>query len=88
MAIDVLSNQKSNQNSEKKQVEFDVLLLIDGDKIQVGAPYIKDMKVKAEVIGDIKGEKIEVMRFKAKKRVKIHTGHRQKYTQVKITSIG
>lgn len=71
-----------------KKLEFDVLMTMDGDKIQVGTPFVKDLKVKAEVLEETKGEKIKVLKFKAKKRVKKLTGHRQHYSLIKITSIG
>jgi large subunit ribosomal protein L21 len=70
-----------------KKLEFDALLVIDGAKVSVGAPLVEGAKVTAEVIGEVKGDKLKIMRFKAKKRVKRLTGHRQHYTQVKITSI-
>lgn len=71
-----------------KKIEFDALMTMDGDKIQVGAPFVKDVKVKAEVLEETKGEKIKVLKFKAKKRIKKLTGHRQHYSKVKIVSIG
>jgi large subunit ribosomal protein L21 len=67
---------------------LEALLVIDGDKISVGAPFVDGVKVFAEVIEEVKGEKIKVLKFKPKKRVKRLTGHRQHYTQVKITKIG
>ena len=73
---------------DAKKAEFDVLLLIDGDKVQVGAPFVKDLKVHAEVVEEVKGDKIKVLKFKPKKRIKRLTGHRQHYAQVKITKIG
>jgi len=73
---------------DAKKAEFDVLLLIDGDKVQVGAPFVKDLKVHAEVVDEVKGDKIKVLKFKPKKRIKRLTGHRQHFTQVKITKIG
>ncbi len=73
---------------DKKKVEFDVLMTMDGDKVTVGAPLVKGVTVKAEVLGEVKGEKIKVLKFKAKKRVKKLTGHRQHYSQIKILSIG
>jgi large subunit ribosomal protein L21 len=73
---------------DAKKVEFDVLLLIDGDKVKVGAPHVAGSKVHADVVEEVKGEKIKVLKFKAKKRVKRLTGHRQHYSQVKITKIG
>lgn len=73
---------------DAKKVEFDVLLLIDGDSIKVGAPHVAGVKVATEVVGEVKGEKLQVLKFKPKKRIKRLTGHRQHYTQVKITKIG
>ena len=46
------------------------------------------MKVYADVISEVKGEKIEVFKYKSKSRYRKHTGHRQKYTQIKINGIG
>ncbi len=73
---------------DAKTIEFEALMTIDGDKIEVGTPVVKGVKVKADVLGMVKGEKLEIMRFKAKKRSKVHTGHRQKYSEIKISSIG
>jgi large subunit ribosomal protein L21 len=73
---------------DAKTLEFEPLLVIDGDKVQVGAPVVAGVKVAAEVAGEVKGEKLQVLKFKAKKRVKTQTGHRQHYTQIKITAIG
>ena len=73
---------------DAKKAEFDVLLLIDGDKVSVGAPHVKGLKVHADVVEEVKCEKIQVLKFKPKKRIKRLTGHRQHYSQVKITKIG
>ncbi len=75
-------------NDGKNVVFSEVLLVVDGDKVEVGTPTVADVKVFASVIGDVKGEKIEVFKYKSKSRYRKHTGHRQKYTQVKIDSIG
>jgi large subunit ribosomal protein L21 len=72
---------------DEKKVEFDVLMTIDGDKIVVGSPIVSGIKVKAEVLEETKGEKIKVLKFKAKKRIKVLTGHRQHYSKIKIASI-
>ena len=71
-----------------KELALDALLVIDGDKIEVGKPTVKGVKVTAKVVEDlVKGEKIRVIRYKAKKRVHKETGHRQKYSKIEITSI-
>lgn len=71
-----------------KELTLDALLLIDGEKITVGTPTVKDVKVTAKVIDDlVKGDKIQVIRYKAKKRVHKLNGHRQKYSKIEIVSI-
>lgn len=71
-----------------KELTLDALLVIDGDKVTVGTPTVKDVKVTATVIDDlVKGDKIRVIRYKAKKRVHKVNGHRQKYSKIQITSI-
>jgi len=71
-----------------KELILDALLVIDGDKTQVGKPTVKGVKVTAKVIEDlVKGDKVRVIRYKAKKRVHKENGHRQKYSKIEITSI-
>ncbi len=71
-----------------KQIEPEVLMIIDGEDVQVGKPVVEGAKVVAKVVEDlVKGEKIRVIRYKAKKRVHKETGHRQKYSQIEIISI-
>jgi large subunit ribosomal protein L21 len=71
-----------------KELTLDALLTIDGNKTTVGTPLVKGVKVSAKVTEpEVKGDKIRVIRFKAKKRVHKETGHRQKYSQIEITSI-
>jgi large subunit ribosomal protein L21 len=71
-----------------KELTLDALLVIDGDKTTVGTPAVKDVKVTAKVVEDlVKGDKIRVIRYKAKKRVHKENGHRQKYSKIEITSI-
>ena len=76
---------------ESKDSSFvfeEVLLVVDGDDVKIGTPTVEGMKVYADVVGDIKGDKIEVFKYKSKSRYRKHTGHRQKYTQLKINGIG
>lgn len=71
-----------------KELVLDPLLVIDGDKISVGKPTVKGVKVNAKVIEDlVKGDKVRVIRYKSKKRVHKENGHRQKYSKIEITSI-
>jgi len=71
-----------------KELTLDALLVIDGDKTSVGTPTVKGVKVTAKVVEElVKGDKIRVIRYKAKKRVHKENGHRQKYSKVEIVSI-
>lgn len=65
----------------------EVLLASDGTTVTAGAPLIKGAKVTAEVVGLHKAEKIYVWKFKRRKNYRRKTGHRQKYTEVRITSV-
>ena len=65
----------------------DVLLMSDGDSITAGTPIVKGAKVTGEVVGEVKGEKIYVFRFKRRKNVRRKTGHRARFTDVRITGI-
>jgi len=70
------------------KITFDeVLLTSDGDKIVAGTPTVKGASVTAEVVGEVKGEKIYVFRFKRRKNVRRKTGHRAKFTDVRITGV-
>lgn len=69
-------------------VTFDeVLLTSDGEKVKAGTPTLKGAKVKAEVLGQVKGDKIYVFKFKRRKNYRRKTGHRQKFTEVRITDV-
>ncbi len=69
-------------------ITFDeVLLASDGTTIKAGTPLVKGASVTAEVVGQTKGPKIFVWKFKRRKNYRRKTGHRQKYTAVKITDV-
>jgi large subunit ribosomal protein L21 len=66
----------------------DVLLVAGEDSPLVGTPFISNVQVVGKVMGDIKGEKIRVAKYKAKVRYRRVTGHRQSLTRIQIESIG
>ena len=71
-----------------KDLTLDALLVINGDKTEVGTPTVDGVKVKVEVVNEkVAGDKLRVIRYKAKKRVHKEIGHRQKYSEIKIVSI-
>lgn len=72
-----------------KTADFEAMLVIDGDKVSVGAPLAGNVKVSVEVVeADIQADKVTSIRYKAKKRVHTVRGHRQHHTTVKVTKIG
>lgn len=77
------------QKTEGDQFVTDqVLLIADGDKVTVGQPLVTGYKVVCEVLGEVKGEKIKVSKFKAKSRYRKSIGFRAKHTKLKVKSIG
>lgn len=67
------------------QVEFEkVLLLVNGDLVNVGMPHIANFTISGKVMGATKGTKIYVSKFKSKVRYRKTIGHRQSLTQVEI----
>lgn len=73
--------------SDKKSVTFEPLLVINDKEVLVGTPVVAGHSVTAEVVGETRGDKVLSIRYKSKKRVhKVH-GHRQHFTQIKITAV-
>jgi large subunit ribosomal protein L21 len=71
-----------------KIIEFDKVLAVCGDDgVKIGQPVVQGAKVVAEVIGEEKGPKLIVAKFRRRKNSKRKTGHRQHYTLVKINEI-
>ena len=68
-------------------VKLPVVLLVDGDKVTSDADTLGKASVTAEVLGATKGPKIVIQKYKNKTGYKKRQGHRQKYTQVKVTDI-
>jgi len=74
---------------DPKKFEVETLLLVDGGKIKVGKPVLKDIKITLKVLKDMeKGDKVEIYKFKAKSRYKRHTGFRPQYTRLLVEKIG
>jgi large subunit ribosomal protein L21 len=70
------------------KVTFDeVLLSSDGQTIRAGTPLVSGARVEAEVVGQGKEPKIYVFKFKRRKNYRRKTGHRQRYTEVRITDL-
>jgi large subunit ribosomal protein L21 len=68
-------------------VTFPALLLVDGENVTSDAATLKGVAVTAEILGATKGPKIRIIKFKNKTGYRKRQGHRQKYTQVRVTGI-
>ncbi len=76
------------ENEAGSDIEFDqVLLLADEDNIQVGAPTVEGVTVKAKVLEHVKADKIIVFKKKRRKGYQKKNGHRQPMTQIQIEEI-
>ncbi len=75
------------ETPNETEVTFDKVLLIGGDKVAVGTPYVDKAKVKAKVLDTFRDEKIRVVKFKSKSRYMRTNGHRQTKTKVLIEKI-
>ncbi|MEH6492142.1 50S ribosomal protein L21 [Halopseudomonas sp.] len=69
-------------------IEFDkVLLVADGDDVKIGAPVVAGAKVTAEISAHGRGDKVRIIKFRRRKHHMKRQGHRQWYTEIKITGI-
>lgn len=73
---------------DAKDLTLEPLMVFDDASAKVGTPVVKGASVTAKVVEqEVKGEKLQIAKFQAKKRVKKITGHRQKHTKIEITKI-
>ena len=67
--------------------EAEVLMFVDGDKVKIGKPILKDVEVKMKVLGEEKGDKVRVFKYKGKSRYRRARGFRAQYTKILIEKI-
>ena len=86
---EVLAIEKLPEAAGAKITLSDVLMISDdeGKDIRLGAPVLEGAKVEAEVVEQVKADKIRVFKMRRRKRYRKTIGHRQKLTQIKIISI-
>ena len=76
------------EGNEGDSIELDqVLMIADGDKLKIGSPMIDGGKVTATILSHGRHKKVEIMKFRRRKHHQKRTGHRQYYTEIKITGI-
>ncbi|KFA58057.1 50S ribosomal protein L21 [Gilliamella sp. Fer1-1] len=70
------------------EVVFDkVLMVANGEDIKVGAPFVEGATIKAEIVEHGRGDKVKIVKFRRRKHYRKQQGHRQWFTDVKITAI-
>jgi len=84
---DIVQVEKLDADSGSSVELDEVLMVADGDDVRVGAPTIDGGKVVAEVISHGRGDKIRIIKFRRRKHHMKRMGHRQDYTELKITGI-
>lgn len=76
------------EGNEGDNVDFDKVMLIeDGDDINVGKPFVEGAKVSATILSHLKGDKVVVFKKKRRKGYQVENGHRQQFSKVKIEGI-
>jgi large subunit ribosomal protein L21 len=68
-------------------IDFGEVLMLGGDKVSIGAPFVSGAKVSAEIIGQGLGKKIVVFKMRRRKRYRRKNGHRQPFTELRIKGI-
>ena len=84
---DVIFVEKLNAQADEAVTFDEVLLVGDADQSKVGTPVVEGAKVEGKVLAQVKGKKIVVYKYKAKKNERKKQGHRQPYTKIEITAI-
>lgn len=83
LVVDRLSKEKL----PKDKASTEVLLFVDGDKVKIGKPILKEVKAVLKVLGEEKGKKIEILKYKAKSRYRKHLGFRPQYTRILLEKL-
>ena len=79
--VDLLSGAAGDK------IKFDDVLLIGGDEPKIGTPKVAGASVEGEIVGEARGNKLVVFKFRKRKRSRKKAGHRQSFTSVKITKV-
>ncbi|MBL4851432.1 MAG: 50S ribosomal protein L21 [Gammaproteobacteria bacterium] len=84
---DVVEVEKIVANEGDSVELSDVLMVVDGDSVTIGAPFIDGAKVTAKVCAHGRGAKIRIIKFRRRKHYRRQAGHRQHFTQLEVTGI-
>ena len=76
------------EGEEGSTIKLDnVLMVADGDKIEVGSPTLDKATVTAKITAHGRGDKVEIIKFRRRKHSRRQMGHRQSYTEIEVTEI-
>ncbi len=84
---DAVVNVDRLKNSDKNLTLDKVILYSNNGEVQVGQPYLKNVKIQAELLGEVKGNKVFGIKFKKRKNYTRTIGHRAIYSQIKINDV-
>jgi large subunit ribosomal protein L21 len=86
-AGDILEVEKLAGEVGERIILNDVLLVANGESVTIGQPLVEGASVTAKITGQHRGEKIKVFRYRPKKRIRVHKGHRQWLTRIQVESV-
>ena len=72
---------------DQTEIEFDKVMLVSGDTPKIGTPYVDGAKVKAEVLTEVRGDKVVIIKYKRRKGYRRKRGHRQSFLRIRVTDI-
>lgn len=84
---DAIVNVDRLNTAEKNLVLDKVILYSNDGEVKIGQPYLQNVKVKAEILGEVKGNKVFGIKFKKRKNYTRTIGHRAQYSQLKINEV-
>ena len=71
-----------------EEISFDKVLMVgEGESVKIGAPYVEGSKVTAEIVAQGRAKKVRILKFRRRKHHMKQMGHRQWFTEVRITGI-
>ena len=85
---DMTVNVNKLEDSKEKDLTIEkVLLCVNGEKVLIGQPYLKNVEITASVLKNFKGKKVRGIKFKKRKKYTRTMGHRPEFTQLKISTL-
>ena len=84
---ETLKIEKLEIEPGKKVIFKEVLMVADGENVQVGSPLVEKASIEAKVVSQGKGKKVNILKFKRRKHSMKQQGHRQLFTEIKIGKI-